>query len=93
MDISEVVNWTEVILWPSMGIACLIGSKRKHGHVPRMIWILAVAFFVFGLSDYIELGTGGWWKPWWLLLMKASCIVVFLIVAIDYNKKNKKPKA
>lgn len=39
--------------------------------------ILPAAFLAFGCSDWIEMHTGAWWKPWWLLLLKATCVTIF----------------
>ena len=90
MTAFEIVNWLEVFLWPVLGLACVIGAKVKTGRVSAAIRVLAVAFLLFGLSDYIELGTGAWWKPAWLLLMKAACIVVFLWVGLKYKRASEK---
>jgi len=80
----EAVNWFEVFLWPFLVIATVIDYKMKTGTVSRTMWVVCGAFFVFGISDFIELKTGAWWRPLWLLLMKASCISVALFAVLKY---------
>ena len=89
MNASEIYNWVEVILWPSVGLACLIGTFCKQGKIPGQIWLLALAFAVFGLSDYIELQTGAWWKPWWLLAMKVGCTSAFILVGLSHYRSER----
>ena len=76
MTAFEIVNWTEVFLWPTIGLGCFFASIKK-GADRKTLWIVGTAFILFGLSDYIELQTGAWWKPIGLLLLKAGCIAVF----------------
>jgi hypothetical protein len=52
--------------------------------------IVALAFFIFAISDLVEVRTGAWWKPWWLFLMKAICVCVFLWGYIQWSMYRKK---
>ncbi|NET74529.1 MAG: hypothetical protein F6K62_27615 [Sphaerospermopsis sp. SIO1G2] len=36
---------------------------------------LFLAFVGFGISDFLEIQTGAWWRPWWLFTLKAICLV------------------
>ncbi len=68
-------NCFEAGLWWVIAIGLVVG-----GRVPQpWRWRLPLAFAVFGVSDLIEVQTGAWWEPWWLLVMKAACVLVFLL--------------
>ena len=79
MSASEIVNRAEIVLWSINGTAFLIVAIRAT--VRPAPWgealLLAAAFYLFAASDWIEIGTGAWWKPWWLLVIKVCCLVVF----------------
>ena len=51
-------------------------------------WLLPLAFAVFGVSDLIEAETGAWWHPWWLFVMKAACVLCFLLAALRHRRKS-----
>ena len=93
MNASDLVNWGEVVLWPTLGITCVVGSLRKHGRISWKIWILALAFGLFGLSDYMELRTGAWWRPWWLLALKVGCTSVFILAGWDHYRNEQRKAA
>ena len=39
-----------------------------------------MSFFAFGISDFVEIHTGAWYRPWWLLAWKATCVAGFPVV-------------
>jgi hypothetical protein len=93
MSAFEIVNWGEVILWPAIGVGCLVYGLKKGSGADRILWILAPTFVLFGISDFIELRTGAWWKPLGLLVLKAACISVFVIAAFQRYRKSLKSEA
>ncbi len=73
----RVFNQFEAGFWFLIAVLLLLLYRRR---LPRpWVWLLPLTFAVFGVSDVIEVQTGAWWRPWWLLVVKASCIVVFLV--------------
>lgn len=68
-------NQAEACLW--FVIALILGVRLRAGRPWR--WLIPLAFVVFGASDLIEARTGAWWEPWWLLVLKAACVLVFLL--------------
>ena len=68
-------NQAEACLW--LLIALVLTMKLRMPRPWR--WLLPCAFAVFGVSDLIEVRTGAWWEPWWLFVMKAACVLVFLL--------------
>jgi heme/copper-type cytochrome/quinol oxidase subunit 3 len=79
MNPSDIVNVTEIILWSSFGIGFAVIATRRRGTQRIRLFVLALAFLAFGLSDYLELQTGAWWRPLWLLVLKAACVAVFFL--------------
>lgn len=73
----RVFNQFEAGFWFLIALLLLLFYRRR---LPRpWVWLLPLTFAVFGVSDVIEVQTGAWWRPWWLLVMKASCVLVFLV--------------
>lgn len=74
MPAVDAFNLFEVYLWSIMGIGFLIAAMVK----PTNRWSAVAAgimLILFAVSDWIELSTGAWWKPWWLFVWKAICVV------------------
>ncbi|MFN0079530.1 MAG: hypothetical protein ACKVY0_23945 [Prosthecobacter sp.] len=78
-------NQTEAGLWFVIALALIVRSRMK------MPWrcLLPCAFAVFGISDLIEAQTGAWWEPWWLFVMKAACVLVFLLAWRAHRRQGK----
>ncbi|CAN5450441.1 hypothetical protein BH23VER1_BH23VER1_03900 [soil metagenome] len=66
-------NLAEGVLWILVAFITLRLPARSR----RERLVVFVAFFAFGVSDFIEIQTGAWWRPWWLLAMKAACFLAF----------------
>ncbi len=71
-------NAFEILLWIVMGLACGLLALRKDR---RRLWPACPLFFIFAATDWVELQTGAWWRPWWLLVWKASCCLGLLATA------------
>lgn len=65
-----IFNACEGLLWTAIAVGLLIVVCQKRQN-PGLILALAFLFFTFGVSDWVEIGTGGWYKPWWMLAWKA----------------------
>jgi hypothetical protein len=50
------------------------GKTRIHRVITTLV------FFLFGLSDIVEVQTGAWWSPWWLFVWKVSCGLSMIIL-------------
>ena len=83
-------NKIECILWVIIAIVFLIRSLKLNGFRQILCWICFVAFFMFGLSDLVEVQTGVWYKPWWLFAWKAACVTAMLTCLLYYLKNHKK---
>jgi hypothetical protein len=92
-DIEKTGNLIEAALWSLVAIALLIRSSKEPVELRRIFFVLSAAFFVFGITDVVESWTGAWWRPVWLLLLKASCVVVFLLGFGQYYRIRKRNKS
>ena len=73
----RVYNQFEAGLWFLIALVLVVCYRRRLPQPWR--WLLPAAFALFGVSDVIELDTGAWWRPWWLGVMKAACVLVFVL--------------
>ena len=87
MDAVRIVNWIEVVLWCVIGCVFLWRAVTRCGRGRWEAALLAVVFLAFGVSDYVELQTGAWWRPWWLAAWKVGCGVVFVQAFLIYRKR------
>ncbi len=85
LSIHAAFNYAEALLW---FIIALVLAVRLRMKTPWR-WLLPLAFAVFGVSDLIEVQTGAWWEPWWLLVMKAACVLVFLLAWRAHRRQGK----
>lgn len=63
-------------------------DRRLKGVADRAGLVL----FWFGISDFIEVGTGAWYRPFGLLLLKAGCIAFLLYCFIEYLRLRKRER-
>ena len=89
MDIEKSGNLIEAALWTVIAAVVAFKAWRERGVLRRIFAVLAVAFFVFGLSDVVESQTGAWWRPWWLFVWKAACVLTFLFCFWRYYSLRK----
>ena len=78
-------NLIEGVLW--IGIAGIIYARTRskpNQRLKELAGRASFAFFWFGISDFIEVGTGAWYKPIWLLVMKGACVVVLVNCLVKY---------
>ena len=80
-------NLAEGLLW--LGIAAGFAFTMYKGYPNTGLRIVAaILFLTFGISDFVEIQTGGWYKPWWLLAWKASNLVGFVILFTQFRRRS-----
>lgn len=87
-EFARYFNLAESALW--LGIALVVMLRIRPPHRLAMApwrWLLPLSFAVFGVSDVIESETGAWWHPWWLLVLKAACVLCFLLAWLRLRRK------
>ena len=89
MDIHRDGNLIEACVW--FAIAGLVSWKAFTAPrvSRRILFLLATTMMVFGASDFVEMRTGAWWRPWWLLVWKVACVITLLGGFVRYFHLNK----
>ncbi len=77
-------NYIEAGIWGIFAVGFGRVALKNYGRVRTQRLIAAVIFFLFGLSDIVEIQTGAWWHPWWLLIWKSLCVVSMVGLLIVY---------
>ena len=78
-------NYIEAGIWGIFAIGFGRVAFKNSGRIRIQRLIAAVTFFLFGLSDIVEIQTGAWWHPWWLLIWKSFCVVSMVGLLIVYR--------
>lgn len=81
LSIHRMFNLVEGLVWLGVGAFLLLKSwKARKCNEPlrRPVLVAAVAFILFGISDFIEIRTGSWFQPIWLFAWNAICVVTLL---------------
>ncbi len=81
-------NYIEACLWFTITVVLLVAVLTNAKVAPYKIitYYAAACFFMFGVSDLIEVQTGAWWKPVSLLLLNSACIIGFCYLFYRYIK-------
>jgi hypothetical protein len=90
MELDQILNLAEAVLWFAIALILFLRAKRS---VPnRMLMrISAAAFFVFGLSDLVEMVTRAWYQPLGLFLLKAVCVMTLIGCLVAYRRTRVSP--
>lgn len=76
-------NLIEGMFWVVLAIVHMLWS-RSHSLGDRSARVLFAFLVAFGISDWVEMFTGAWWRPWWLLAWKAVCVGCFAAMITRY---------
>lgn len=88
MELYSYFNFLEALFWISIGCVFAFRALFFKTTPTKLYLISAVNFLLFGCSDFVEIQTGTWYKPWWLLLWKSICILGFVFIYAWYRKVN-----
>ena len=84
MEFDQIFNLAEGIFWIFISLLFIYRS-RKPTFFSRNNWLLgALAFFCFGVSDFIEIYSRAWYHPWWLILWKGICLITLAWIGRQY---------
>ncbi len=81
-----VFNFLEAILWLSVAAGFALAFYRRRGN-PNLTLAAGLLFLAFGISDFVEMRTGAWYKPWWLFAWKAATLVGLAVVFVLYWRR------
>ncbi len=82
----SIFNLCEGLLWIGIALGFAFVYRKRRQNADLMA-AAALLFMTFGLSDFVEIQTGGWYKPWWLLAWKASNLVGFIVVYVLHRRR------
>jgi len=84
----RLFNLCEGILWITIALAlALVCLGRREDRDLTATGVLL--FLAFGISDFVETQTGGWYKPWWLFAWNAATVLGFVIVYLLFRKRRR----
>ncbi len=81
----QIFNFAEGWLWTIIALVFAIQANRKTNKYQKLAVFGSLAFFAFGVSDFIEFTTGAWYRPWSLFVFKALCVLGFLLLLRQYS--------
>jgi len=81
----QIFNFAEGWLWTIIALVFALQANRKTNKYRKLAGLASIAFFAFGVSDFIEFTTGAWYRPWSLFVFKALCVLGFLFLLRQYS--------
>lgn len=94
LDLHGWANYAEAVLWWGIAAGFAIAWWRQCGQpeqrsVRRQAAIACATFFIFGITDVIEVQTGHWARPWWLFLLKTGCVLSMVILLVVHHRRTR----
>ena len=89
--IAASFNFYEAFIWFFVaGISLAYAITKKDPLQRRLLLWTVPVWIAFGVSDFVEIQTGGWWKPWWMLLWKGVCLIGNATLLLWYYARSKR---
>ncbi len=74
--IAQSFNFYEAFIWFFVAGISLAYARKSKDRRQRIFLLWTVPLWIaFGVSDFVEIQTGAWYKPWWLLAWKGVCVI------------------
>jgi hypothetical protein len=70
----KTFNFWEGMNWLVLGIFFLTLPKIISAKYKKAALFASFVLILFGVSDFVEIRTGGYWIPWQLLAFKVFCL-------------------
>ena len=86
-DFAGIFNLIEGFVWIAFSVGFWVSLVR-----PGQRWAKGVAgvnFAAFGVSDFVEMQTGSWGRPWWLAAWKIACVGVMAVQVFLYTRRKR----
>ncbi|MHC4265575.1 MAG: hypothetical protein ACYSUK_06540 [Planctomycetota bacterium] len=84
IDIHSHFNLVEGIFWIVLAFIVWVWSFKVESIFQKFHIVAGILLVAFGCSDFMEIRTGAWWKPWWLLVWKGVCLTGIVILLVWY---------
>ncbi len=91
-DFFRVGNYAEAGLWVFVAAVFGMFALKRSGSIRHRCTLATTVFFLFGMSDVVEVQTGAWWRPWWLLAWKAACVLMMVWLLVAHLRWQRKAK-
>lgn len=88
MEFDQIFNLAEGILWIVIAVVLMFRSFRPSPH-QMLLRVSSGAFFLFGISDFIEISTRAWYQPPSLLVLKAFCVITLISCFVVFRRASK----
>jgi len=85
-----IFNFCEGLVWLAIAVGFAVVFRKRRQNADLMA-AAGLLFMTFGMSDFVEIQTGGWYKPWWLLAWKASNLAGLAAVYVLYRRRLARP--
>ncbi len=59
---------------------------RRGRHVGLLL-VTSFLLITFGISDFVEVYSQAWFRPWWLLLWKATNVIGLATLYVVYQRR------
>ncbi|MFC1743429.1 DUF2459 domain-containing protein [Candidatus Riflebacteria bacterium] len=86
----RIFNFFEAIFWNFLALGFFLLSLTSEKDNKVFFFLVGITFVLLGVSDFYEITSGAWWRPWWLLLLKAGCVLSLLVNFVLYEYRHKK---
>lgn len=86
MDFYVLFNFIEAWYWIAVAALLASGSFIGKAEFRQLYRAAFISIVLFGCSDFVEMKTGSWYKPWWLLVWKGMCILAFVFIFLWYRR-------
>jgi hypothetical protein len=89
LEIDQLLNLAEAILW--LSISGIFAFRLRRTKTNRDLSITCIiAFALFGISDFIEVGTRAWYRPASLFVLKAGCVSAFVSAFVLFHRRRRR---
>lgn len=89
MAFDQIFNLVEGLVWLAIAAVLLARVRRVPQH-RDILRVAAVAFILFGITDFIEIRTRAWYSPPWLLAWNAACVTTLFGCLLAYVRRRRK---
>jgi len=88
MDLGQIGNLIEALLWMSIGAAFFVSLRRPSWR--RMKLAAGITFGVFGVTDVVEAWAGSMTD--WLIAWKGVCVGALFVLLMLYTRSSRSKK-